>query len=77
MTAEDFLSHLSRLLGVPIGDLEPNTTLESLPAWDSLAQLELGIYVEDVYGIQLSRQQVRRFVTIQDVIDVVTDGKER
>lgn len=40
-------------LKIPAASITPETSIDSTPAWDSLAHMDLVVTIEEHYGIQL------------------------
>jgi hypothetical protein len=47
------------------------TTLESLPEWDSLAALGVIVMCDTEYGVTVTGNDLKSCVTIADIFDVV------
>ena len=64
------VEELGKLAEVETGDLTPEARLEDLDI-DSLDLVELGQVVEERYGIQLEREDMKDVTTVGDVIGVI------
>jgi acyl carrier protein len=64
------VEELSKLAEVEQSELTHDAKLEELDV-DSLDLVELGQVVEDRYGIQLEREDMKDVSTVGDVIDVI------
>jgi acyl carrier protein len=53
------------------GQIDMDTSLAADLHVDSLALAEFGVAVQDKFGIELTDNQVSRFVTIGDVVDAI------
>jgi len=69
MTIEKKMEILADVLDMDIGELEPGADLVNLDSWDSLAALSLIVAVNEECGKKLSGEQIKAFVTIQDILD--------
>lgn len=67
---DEFLDKLAESLDLSPGSVSPHTTLENL-RWDSLATLTCVIFVEEEYGVALSADDFRSFVTVDDVFKAI------
>lgn len=59
----------SDVLDMAEGELKPEMVLEEIDTWDSMAALSLIVLMEDKFSKRLTRDDLRTFVTIQDVLD--------
>ena len=69
MTTKKKLTLLEEMLELDEGELEPEAKLEEIDEWDSLAKLSLIVLMDDECGKSLTSQEIRGFVTIQDILD--------
>lgn len=46
-------SLIAGALKIPAASITPETSIDSTPAWDSLAHMDLVVSIEEHYGIQL------------------------
>lgn len=49
--------------------LKPEMVLEDLEEWDSLSTLALAAKVRELYGTNLTSDQILQFETVQDICD--------
>ena len=49
--------------------LKPEMVLADLEEWDSLSTLALAAKVRDLYGTNLTSDQILQFETVQDICD--------
>ena len=69
MTTEKKLELLEEMLELDEGPLMPETDLEDIEEWDSMAKLSLIVLVDDECGKSLTGQEIKGFVTVQDILD--------
>ncbi len=69
MTTEKKLELLEEMLELDEGTLMPETDLEDIEEWDSMAKLSLIVLVDDECGKSLTGQEIKGFVTVQDILD--------
>lgn len=69
MDTEKKLALLEEMLEVDEGTLTPETVLEELDEWDSLAKLSLIVLMDDECGKTLAGDQIKAFVTVKDILD--------
>ena len=69
MTTEKKLELLEEMLELDEGTLTPETDLEDIEEWDSMAKLSLIVLVDDECGKSLTGQEIKGFTTVQDILD--------
>ncbi|MBQ8255611.1 MAG: hypothetical protein IJY99_01450 [Alphaproteobacteria bacterium] len=72
MKKEEFLSKLKEALHTQT-NLLPETNLNDLEEWDSLAKLEVQVFLEE-FGVKLSYADIDQLKTVQDIMSRVTLG---
>lgn len=71
MELSEKLALLEDILDVDAGSLSVEQELADLDEWDSLSALSVVVMVKDEFNKKLTGSEVRAFVTIQDIIDVM------
>jgi acyl carrier protein len=71
MTREEFLAGVRARLDWP--DLGPETPLKGNEKWDSLAQVDVVMYVQDELGETLNTNQLQEAATAGDLLALVSD----
>lgn len=69
MTQENMIEILADVLDIDADQLAPGTELAGLDEWDSLSALSLIVTADEKWGKKLTGEQVRSFVTVQDILD--------
>ena len=69
MTQEEKLALLEDMLELDGGTLKPETELNSIDEYDSMAKLSLIVLMDDEFGKKLNGEQIRAFKTVQDILD--------
>ena len=67
------IQNLSDLFGVPKNTVTNNMTMKSSECWDSLKHMALISMIEDNYNVSLSMDDIVRMVSIQEIINVLTE----
>lgn len=57
------------VLDMAEGELKPEMELEEIDTWDSMAALSLIVLMEEKFSKKLTRDDLRTFVSIQDILD--------
>lgn len=68
MTHEEKLSLLTETIEAEPGELKPETTLESLDIWDSLAKLSVLAMFSAKFKREIEIEKVRAFRTVGDIL---------
>lgn len=69
MTQEEKIALLEDMLELDGGTLKPETELNSIDEYDSMAKLSLIVLMDDECGKKLTGEQIREFKTVQDILD--------
>ena len=69
MTQEEKIALLEDMLELDGGSLKPETELDSIDEYDSMAKLSLIVLMDDEFGKKLTGEQIREFNTVQDILD--------
>ena len=70
MTKEEKLDMFKDALSIN-GDVAPDTRLDDIDVWDSMARLSLIIMFKDEFGRKLTFEEAAGFVTVGDVLDAM------
>jgi acyl carrier protein len=63
-------AEIAALTGIAVDSLRPETTIEEI-GMDSLDGLQLLIELERVAQTEIEEQDLKRFTTIQSIVDIV------
>lgn len=69
MDLKEKLAALEDIMDVEEGSLAPSDNLDGIDEWDSLAALSYVVFMEDEFGKKVSGETVRKFTTVQDILD--------
>jgi acyl carrier protein len=69
MTSKEKLSLLEELLDIGKDTLSEDTELKNLSEWDSLAVIAIIAMFDDEFGKIIESDDVKRFVTVKDIMD--------
>lgn len=69
MTNEEKLHLIEEVLELDEDTLKPETALADIEEYDSMSKLSLIVMIDDECHKKLTGEQLREFVTIQDVLD--------
>lgn len=71
MTQKEKIVMLEEMLELSEGTLTPDTLLQDLEEWDSMARLSLIVLMEDEFDKKITRSQVMEFQTIGDILETM------
>lgn len=69
MTNEEKIALLEDMLELDVNTLTPEIKLADIEEYDSMAKLSLIVLMDEECGKKLTGEQIRQFVTVQDVLD--------
>lgn len=69
MELERKMELLSELLELETEDLLPETNLDNLEEWDSLAAISYVVMMDEEFGIIANPNDIKNFKTIQDILN--------
>lgn len=69
MTQAEKIAMLEDMLELDGGSLKPETELSNIDEYDSMAKLSLIVLMDDECGKKLTGEQIRKFKTVQDILD--------
>ncbi len=69
MELEKKLELIADLLELEIGEFSPETNLNDLEEWDSLAAISYVVMMDEEFGIVANPTDIKNFKTIQDILD--------
>ena len=70
---EILIQNLSNLFGVPKSMITNKMTMKNSESWDSLKHMALISMIENTYNVSLSMDDIVRMVSIQEIINVLTE----
>jgi acyl carrier protein len=70
-TLQEKLNALEEMMELEEGALSPETLLDDVEEWDSLAALSLVVLLKEEFDKKVTGQEIRAFQTIQDILDVM------
>jgi acyl carrier protein len=69
MDNKEKIALIEEMLDVEEGSLNAETRLDEIENWDSMAVISLIALVDEHFNKPLSASQIRKFKTIQDILD--------
>ena len=71
-TLDLVVNEIATTIDIPASSLRPDTLLAEI-GMDSLQALQLVVALEQAIGIELEEADLKRFTTVQSVVDVVNE----
>jgi acyl carrier protein len=70
MTKEEILEWVAEVFEEPSDAIQPESTADDIPAWDSLGVLNLMAAFDEDFDIQLSDDELQQLKTVGDIIEL-------
>ena len=69
LSIKEKLAMLEEVFEMEEGTLSADMQLDELEQWDSMAKLSVIVLMDDEFGKELSGDQIKKFVKVQDILD--------
>ena len=69
MSIEQKIEMLEEVMDLDAGELSPEMVLEDIDDYTSMAKLSLIVMMADEFSKTLTSDDIKKFVTVQDIID--------
>ncbi len=69
LSIKEKLAMLEEVFEMEEGTLSADMQLEELEQWDSMAKLSVIVLMDDEFGKELTGDQIKKFVKVQDILD--------
>ena len=69
LSIKEKLAMLEEVFEMDEGTLSADMQLEELEQWDSMAKLSVIVLMDDEFGKELTGDQIKKFVKVQDILD--------
>ena len=71
MTRAEFIREFADIVNVGPGELKPETSMESLESWDSVAYLSAMVLIDEKLGLTVRPEVLSRARTFEDILKAV------
>jgi acyl carrier protein len=71
MTAQQFVSNLEQILGVPPGSLKMGDGPNTVKSWDSMATVTILASIDQDLGIELSEDLIKPEMTVGELVQLL------
>ena len=71
MTEQEKISLIEETLEMDEGTLAADTVLADVDEYNSLAKLSLIVMMDDEFGVKLTGEMIKSFVTVSDILKVM------
>ena len=69
MNQKEKLAMLEEMMDMEGGELSAEMRLDEIDEYDSMAKLSLIVMMNDEFSKKLTNEQIKTFVTVQDILD--------
>lgn len=73
MSVQEKITELEEIMDLEEGSLKEESILEEYEEWDSLSKLSLIAFAKRRFGIVLSTEQIKMFVTVGDICSALKE----
>ncbi len=74
MTQKDFTREFEEMLSLPEGSLGPETEMNSIDVWDSVAYLSALVLIDEKLSVRVRPELFSRAQTFGDILAAVESG---
>ena len=71
MTEQEKISLIEETLEMDEGTLTADTVLADVDEYNSMAKLSLIVMMDDEFGVKLTGEMIKSFVTVADILKVM------
>ena len=71
MTEQEKISLIEETLEMDEGTLAADTVLADVDEYNSMAKLSLIVMMDDEFGVKLTGEMIKSFVTVADILKVM------
>ncbi len=58
-------SIVADLFGLPLAEIRPDSSPDTIPAWDSLQHLNLVLALEQEFGVQFAPEEIEQLLSVE------------
>ncbi len=74
-TKEKAFAIVARVLGVPVENINEDSSPDTLAGWDSLAHMNLVLAIEEEFGVQFTDAQIVDMLNAQLILLAVEEAR--
>ena len=71
MTQQEALAWVAEVFQEPVENIQPETSRENVPGWDSLGVLTLISDLDSNFNIQLSDDEISQIITVNNILAIL------
>lgn len=64
---------VSQVMGVTIGEVNEESSPDTLEAWDSLKHMNLVLALEEEFGLQFTDEQIMEMLSVGLIIEIIKE----
>lgn len=61
------------LFALPVAEIMPETTPDTIETWDSLQHLNLVLAIEQEFGVQFAPEDIAQILCVEDIVTLLTE----
>ena len=70
MKALDLKIEISKILKISVDELEENAGLGITHNWDSFGQVQIMMFLEDKFDIEIDEDSLEKYSTLENILEV-------
>lgn len=74
MTFEELQEIMADAFGCSPQDIQPDSTPDSVPTWDSLRLLDLVLAIEQRAGIEIDTERLQDMMSVPAILEIVNQS---
>jgi acyl carrier protein len=59
------------LFSIPVAEITPETSSDTIKSWDSLQHLNLMLAVEQEFGVQFAPEEIEKLTSVQSIVGLL------
>ena len=59
------------LFSIPVAEIMPETSSDTINSWDSLQHLNLMLALEQEFGVQFAPEEIEQVTSVQSIVEVL------
>jgi acyl carrier protein len=62
---------VSRIFGVPVGELNEQSSVETIESWDSLKHMNLMLALEEEFGVSFTDDEIMSMISVERILNAL------
>ena len=64
---------VSQVMGVPIGELNDDSSPDTIEVWDSIKHMNLILALEEEFNVEFSEENILEMLSIQLIVEIMKE----